>query len=61
MVHKAEARTENGHVEIRVNGLWKPSSREEIHRLLEEGWLIHWNPRNGPITLSEIKYLCGQY
>jgi len=61
VINKAEVRTANGHAEIRVNGTWNPSCTEEIRRLLEEGWLIHWNPTDRPITLSEIRHLCRQF
>jgi len=59
--NQADVRTENGRVELRVNGAWEPSSKEHVLRLLGEGWLIYWNPRIGPVTSWNMKNMCPRY
>ena len=43
MEKKADVRSTPEGYELRVNGTWKLSSKEEVHKLLDEGWPIRWN------------------
>lgn len=46
MEKNAEVRTTPEGCQLRVNGAWKPSSREEIQELVDDGRVILWNRKD---------------
>ncbi len=50
MKKNAEVRTTPEGCQLRVNGAWKPSSREEIQELVDDGWVILWNRKDYRLT-----------
>ncbi len=57
MMRTAEVRSTQKGYELRVNGRWMASSPDDIAKLLNDGWKIHWNPTDYRLTPYGIEYI----